>query len=248
MRTEINSAGEWARTYVAHGWSPIPVPFKTKKPNLDGWPNFRLTQADIPDYFDGQTQNIGVILGEASGGLIDIDLDALEAVELAPLLLAATPCRFGRPGKRDSHWLYSAAPSGKTSQYKDTDGSMLVEYRSTGAQTVFPGSTHESGELIEWVDFGEPLGIDGESLKAQVSRLAAAALLARHWPAKGSRNSAALALAGEDEGDVADARTAVLERMPGFSCAHFRDNFPATDPHFIEVYVEGLRKAGMPES
>jgi len=59
---------------------------------------------------------------------------------------------------------------------------------------------------------------------------------------------AALALAGEDEGDVADARTAVLERMPGFSCAHFRDNFPATDPHFIEVYVEGLRKAGMPES
>ena len=152
MRTEINSPREWARAYVAHGWSPIPVPFKTKKSILDGWQNLRLTQADIPDYFDGQPQNIGVLLGEASGGLIDIDLDALEAVELAHLFLTTTPCRFGRPGKRDSHWLYSATPSGKTAQYKDTDGSMLVEYRSTGAQTVFPGSTHESGELIEWAD------------------------------------------------------------------------------------------------
>ena len=196
MRTEINSPSEWARTYVANGWSPIPVPFKTKKPILDEWQNLRLTQADIPDYFGGQPQNIGVLLGEASGGLIDIDLDALEAVELAHLFLTTTPCRFGRPGKRDSHWLYSATPSGKTAQYKDTDGSMLVEYRSTGVQTVFPGSTHESGELIEWAEVGEPVDINGPKLKAQVARLAAAALLARHWPVKGSRNSTALALAG----------------------------------------------------
>ena len=27
---------------------------------------------------------------------------------------------------------------------------MLVELRSTGGQTVFPGSTHESGEAIRW--------------------------------------------------------------------------------------------------
>ena len=187
---------EWVFLYSKRGWSPIPVPSGKKKPVLDGWQNLRLSEDELGDCFDGRPQNIGVLLGEASGGLIDIDLDALEAVELAPLLLTATPCRFGRPGNRDSHWLYLATPSGKTAQYKDTDGSMLVEYRSTGAQTVFPGSTHESGELVEWVDFGEPLGIDGESLKAQVSRLAAAALLARHWPGKGSRNSAALALAG----------------------------------------------------
>ena len=95
MRTEINPPREWARFYVAHGWSPIPVPFKTKKPILGEWQNLRLTQADIPDYFDGQPQNIGVLLGEASGGLIDIDLDALEAVELAHLFLTTTPCRFG---------------------------------------------------------------------------------------------------------------------------------------------------------
>ena len=29
---------------------------------------------------------------------------------------------------------------------------MIVELRSTGTQTVFPPSTHESGEAIEFVD------------------------------------------------------------------------------------------------
>jgi hypothetical protein len=44
-----------------------------------------------------------------------------------------------------------------------------------------------------------------------------------------------------DSDGVAGARTAVLERMPAFACAQFRDNFPATDPYFIETYVDGLR-------
>ncbi len=44
-----------------------------------------------------------------------------------------------------------------------------------------------------------------------------------------------------DSDGVAGARTAVLERMPAFACVHFRDNFPATDPYFIETYVDGLR-------
>ncbi|MDA1129627.1 MAG: bifunctional DNA primase/polymerase [Chloroflexi bacterium] len=196
MPANTKTPSEWARDYVARGWSPIPVPLKTKKAIVDGWQNLRLTQTDIPDHFNGEAQNIGVLLGEPSGGLIDIDLDAPEAVQLAPYFLENTRCLFGRQGKPLSHWIYVASPCGSTSQYRDTDGSMLVEYRSTGAQTVFPGSTHESGELIEWAGQGEPLNLDGPTLKAQVSRLAAAALIARHWPATGGRNDAALALAG----------------------------------------------------
>ena len=196
MKTETNSPGEWARSYVAHGWSPIPVPFKTKKPTLDGWQNLRLTQTNIPDHFDGQPQNISVLMGEPSNGLIDIDLDAAEALQLAPHFLEQTNCRFGRQSKPDSHWLYSATTEESTKQFKDIEGTMLVESRSTGAQTVFPGSVHPSGEPIQWSQFEEPLPINGRQLDDAVGKLAAAALFARHWPNEGSRQTAALALAG----------------------------------------------------
>ena len=196
MTTETKTSQEWAHTYAGRGWSYIPVPFKTKKPNLDGWQNLRLTQTDIPDYFDGQSQNIGVLLGNPSNMLVDIDLDALEALQLAHHFLEPTHCRFGRPGKPDSHWLYKTNKEELTKQFEDIEGTMLVEFRSTGAQTIFPGSVHPSGEPIRWSQFEEPLPVDGLHLKATVAKLATAALLARHWPTKGSRQKAALALAG----------------------------------------------------
>src|ERR671920_2058732 len=65
-----------------------------------------------------------------------------------------------------------------------------------GAQTVFPGSTHESGEAIVWDHSGEPREIEGADLKRAVSVLAALSLLVRHWPGEGSRHEAALALGG----------------------------------------------------
>jgi hypothetical protein len=50
---------------------------------------------------------------------------------------------------------------------------MLVEVRSTGCQTVFPPSTHESGEAIEWIDEDlEPAEIDPDELVEAASRLA----------------------------------------------------------------------------
>ena len=51
-------------------------------------------------------------------------------------------------------------------------------------------------------------------------------------------------------GRVDDAKQALLDlfdRAPNFTCAFLKENFPATDPHLIEVYVDGLRKAGVPE-
>ena len=42
---------------------------------------------------------------------------------------------------------------------------MLVEFRSTGTQTVFPPSTHESGEPIAWDgEMQEPASIDPQEL------------------------------------------------------------------------------------
>jgi hypothetical protein len=63
---------------------------------------------------------------------------------------------------------------------------------------VFPPSLHEeTGERIEWVRFGgAPAEVGLDTLRGAVRAVAAAALLARHWPATGNRDKAAMTLTG----------------------------------------------------
>lgn len=187
---------ERARAYVARGWHVIPVPFQSKQPIITGWPSLRLDEKTLPEYFNWQLSNIGTLLGDPSGGLTDGDLDCAEAVRLAPRFLPTTHSIFGHARKRRSHWLYYADPIVPTEKFEDLDGAMLAELRSTGGQTVFPGSVHPSGEPIEWDEDGEVARGPGAALRQAVAQLAAACLLARHWPATGSRHQAALAAAG----------------------------------------------------
>lgn len=183
-----------AQTYVARGWAPIPVKYLSKQP-VGQWSDFRVTSETVHQHFAPSTQNVGVRLGEPSGGVVDVDLDAEETVFLAHRFLPSSDCTFGRKSKPKSHWLF-VCPGAKTVQFKAPDGKMLVELRSTGHQTVFPGSVHESGELVEWADDGEPAPVDEQDLAARVGKLAAAALIARCWPSEGGRHAAALALSG----------------------------------------------------
>ena len=69
-----------ARAFLARGWAPIPVPYRSKRPILKGWQNLRPADADLAQHFNGGLQNIGVLLGEPSGGLVDVDLDSPEAL------------------------------------------------------------------------------------------------------------------------------------------------------------------------
>ncbi len=72
-----------------------------------------------------------------------------------------------------------------------------MEVLTNGQQAVFPGSTHkETGEFVRWYEDGETAHVTEADLFPPVRRLAAAALLTRHWPQVGSRQDAALALAG----------------------------------------------------
>jgi hypothetical protein len=66
---------EIALNYKRRGWQPIPIAHRSKKPNFSGWQNFTVTEKDLPNYFNGKPQNIGVLLGAKSNGLVDIDLD-----------------------------------------------------------------------------------------------------------------------------------------------------------------------------
>jgi DNA polymerase I-like protein with 3'-5' exonuclease and polymerase domains len=188
-----------ASYYRTRGYIPIPLPARSKKPSLDDWPNLRPTEEDLDRLFPvGAELNLGLLLGEPSGGLLDVDLDCDEAVAAAPHLLPLTGMVSGRKGRFRSHWWYIAddPPDAAQEAFTDLAGAMLVELRSTGGQTVVPPSTHETGCYVGWHEFGEPGKVKAADLRRAVARVAAAALIGRHWPAKGSRDKAALALAG----------------------------------------------------
>jgi len=181
------NARDQAQRFVSRGWVPIPIPPRAKAPRLAGWQ--RVTRENALDNFRGAAANVGVLLGEPSQWLVDIDLDCAEARELAPLLLPATST-FGRSGSRRSHWLYVA--EGAETEKFVVRTETILELRSTGCQTVFPPSVHVSGEAIEYDQAdAQPLPIAAGDLRTHAARLAAAALMMRN----GAARDAAIAFA-----------------------------------------------------
>lgn len=131
--------------YLARGWIVVPIPRGAKVPKVEGWQTGRFGAA----WFRGD-ENIGVHLGPS--GLVDIDLDCAEAIELAPQVLGAT-ATFGRESKPRSHWIYRCEGVRYRKFVDPIDGTCILEIRAgQGKQTVFPGSVHGSGEPIEWCD------------------------------------------------------------------------------------------------
>jgi hypothetical protein len=210
---------EAAREYVRRGWCVVPIPYKRKRAVLDDWTNLRLTEADLPQYFD-QPANIGIILGEPSGWLIDVDLDCPEAIDLAGQYLPATGAKTGRPGAVDSHWWYYA-PGTETAKHTDpVTNEMLVELRSTGLQTVVGPSLHpDDGSQYEILR-GEPAIVAAPMLAACVEALAKRVIEQRHGslPAKPSASPipAALSNGGSPASphDVERRALAYLDKLP----------------------------------
>jgi hypothetical protein len=72
-----------ARAYMRRGWMPLLIAHQSKNPNRAGWQRFSTTRGELPRFFNGQPQNIDVLLGKPSGGLTDADLDCPESIALA---------------------------------------------------------------------------------------------------------------------------------------------------------------------
>lgn len=175
---------------------PVPIPARSKNPGFTKWESFTVALDEVESVFPA-SRNVGLILGVPSGGLVDVDLDSPESRSLASRFLPPTAMIHGHSQKPSSHWWYIADPiPDATVRRKDVDGSALVELRSTGGQTIVPPSIHPDGPAIEWEQGGDAAPVDGRMLSVAVDRLAAASLLARHWPAQGSRHDLALAVAG----------------------------------------------------
>lgn len=194
-----------AISWIRRGYHPIPLPYREKGPKLENWPQLHITAEDVPRYFNGHAQNLGVLLGEPYGNC-DIDLDCLQALTAWPHFAPDTGIIFGRKSKPRSHWLYRIDPPARSVKYLDpVDGITLLEFRclksdgTAGLQTMVPPSVHPSGEPVEFFrDYNrEPANVDATELGRAVRWTAAVALLARHWPQpQGGRHDAFLALAG----------------------------------------------------
>jgi hypothetical protein len=199
-----NIVAEAARAYAARGWKPVPVNRKTKKPIGREWQK----RPFDPAQFNGNAQNIAIQFGDVSGGLTDVDLDCTEAIGFALEFLPPTGAIFGRRSKPASHQLY-VTDLHKTEklaaiQFKEyvagRQGPVIVELRigadSKGATTVFPPSMHSAGEMVQWINDGEPARVAGADLKRNVTQLAVTSLLKRHYPGQGSRHEGALVIGG----------------------------------------------------
>jgi hypothetical protein len=108
------------RGYLERRLAPLPVPLGKKRPVVKGWEKMRVTPENVDDHFTDD-QNIGILNGKPSDGLVDVDCDTPEAVALAGEFLPPTDCIFGRDSKPRSHFEYRTAEPLKTMQFEVTE-------------------------------------------------------------------------------------------------------------------------------
>ena len=185
-------------------------PDMRKRPYGTAWERTRWASSEqVRETFDRAhddgLRNVGLLLGEPSDGLVDIDLDHPTALRLREQWLGgrlATAMMTGHAGRaRSHHWYRVTRDLPGTRKYTLPDGSTIIEIRSTGAQTLIPPSTHPTGEAYRWE--GQPWGgpdgpreIPGKELVVATASLALTVVLLDAWPQRGGRHEAYLALAG----------------------------------------------------
>jgi len=127
--------------YVSRGWQPLKLQPGTKKITEKDWASGKVKYSQ--DDFKG-FNNIGILLGEMSGGITDVDIDDLELVEAASIFLPQTGGCFGRYYGKDTqqlaHYLYRCVGDQSFELKRPSGKGMAIEIRSAGKQTVFPPS------------------------------------------------------------------------------------------------------------
>ena len=259
MATRTPNTAALAKKYVDLGWEPLLVPYREKSPagkwkEPQSWDHTKIDQT-----FGGQT-NIGIALGKRSQGLTDLDFDVPLAAQLADIFLPDTWV-FGRETNRASHRLCVSDVEKSTNfQVPDSyrarwgfEKGVLLEVRCNGAQTVFPGSTHTSGEAIEWETWDPktaPPIITGDLLKRLCGYLAASVVFAAAYPkGQGSRDEVCFAMAGtlartSLDDDTINALVVRIAELAGDEEAHLRSGKVAAAR---EAMGKGESVYGLPE-
>jgi hypothetical protein len=142
-----------------HHW--VPLRLTGKRPVGEKWQKRTLADA-VPEFRNGD--NIGVLLGTPSGGVVRLDPDFPSIQDVVKILHPEPSMRFGRKSSPGSGRLLIC--NIKTTNFKLPDAMKedprlpqhqgkpnltVFQILSTGAQTVVPPSVHhESGEEVVW--------------------------------------------------------------------------------------------------
>ncbi len=138
---------DWAVRKLGPDAVLLPVPDRQKGCKIKGWS--KLTAACMSDPKHSAKLlahgNLGVGLGEQSGGLCSIDIDLDEEVDgflRRNPKLAVTLRTIGARGC--NLWVRILGPYPRAAKLTRTDGSPWGEWRATGNQTIIAG-THPTG-------------------------------------------------------------------------------------------------------
>jgi len=231
--------------YIDHEFSPIPIPFKAKNPITKEWTKLTVTAENLETYFDGTPTNIGILTGKPSRGLVDVDIDSLDALKFAPYFLPKTNCIFGHKSKPKSHWLYRVRKPNAQERFI-ADG-MILEIRGNNRCTIFPGSVHPSGETIEFEkpDNYEPSSSTWKALKRAGSKIAIATELSKFW-SPGIRHELTLctaAMLARLRWSVIEARDLIEAIARETQDDQLQDRLTAVDSTFA-AYAQGNQISG----
>ena len=169
----------------------IPLAHKSKEPVYQNWPDRGQTLCEAM----GESQNIGLILGEKSG-MLDVDLDCREAKYLAEIILPLPWATFDRGTPDSGHYLYQAKTTGPRKSLTSSDKSTLLELRGDRSQTMVPPSIHPNGVKLSFTAFNEDAApVHYNDLLRSVYLLAACSEIMQNWQ-KGIRHKLALSFSG----------------------------------------------------
>lgn len=142
---------DYALKYHDLGFSILRLRYKDKIPGVNGWKNYqeiRATQNELMGWFN-QPANIGLIMGDISGGIIALDFDDQDAwerwYEQYPLDTAIAKTSKG-------YHVLVRLPTPCPSNWKMIyQGKHVGETRANGGYIVAPPSTHPTGDKYTWV-------------------------------------------------------------------------------------------------
>lgn len=201
---QFASPGDAAVFYKSLGWEALVLPPREKAPKGKWGHTIEREEVDLYLAF-GQESNVGIALGERSGGLIDIDNDWPEANSISNLVFASYPS-FGRRTSPNSHRFVKSAlrknvsfqiPASAQGLF-NTDKATVLELRGNKLQTMVPPSVHPNGERLRWHnDPGDIPEVDGAELERYAGCVAFLAVILNRYPrGSGNRDNICLALTG----------------------------------------------------
>ncbi|MCO5760318.1 MAG: bifunctional DNA primase/polymerase, partial [Chromatiaceae bacterium] len=161
------------------GLCPVRLHPRAKRPIAKEWNRVTRQNLDLEDFSEGE--NVGILWGPESGGVVDVDIDNDLACSLASQFLPQTFV-YGHTSRPRSHYLYRVSEAIKRQTFQNEGGGIVIELRGVGCQSVWPGSIHPDGHLYEVNEDREWADIEVGDLKARLHVLVAATRLLECYP------------------------------------------------------------------